>query len=143
MRICVHRHSNVGMSHQILQCFGIHSGFRLVAAVSVPANVRRNLRKLHPKNAVVSVHRILKPMLPMKCYLRHSILISEKESHITIHHNLRKIRWPVFQNCLEHSEHVLRHWKLSCTGICFRGFDVILHAANSLKLMVDIDNAVL
>ena len=52
-------------AHQILQCLWIHASLCLIATVGMSANVRRNLRHLHFENAVVSIHCILKSMLPM------------------------------------------------------------------------------
>lgn len=105
--------------------------------------MRCNLRQLYSENAVVSIHCMLKPMFPMKCHFRHTTLISEEKSHISVHHNLWKICRSVFQNRLKHSEHILRNRKFSCTGVCLRGFNVVFHTTDSLKLMVNVDDAVL
>ena len=131
------------MPHQVLQRLWIHASLRLVAAVGMSANVRRNLRHLYFENAVVSIDRMLESMFSMQRHLRHSILVSEKESHITIYHNLWKVCWSVLQNRLKHSVHIFRHRNLSRSGVCLRGFNVIFHIVESLKLMVDVDDAIL
>lgn len=95
MSVSIHRHVNIGMPHQVLQRLWLHTSLRLITAISMSANVRRDFRHLHFKDAVVPIHRMLEPVLPMKRHFQHPTLIPKKESDITIHHNLRKISWSV------------------------------------------------
>lgn len=48
MRIDVKRNSYIAMPHKVLQCLWIHAGFRHIATIRVPANMRRDIRHLHP-----------------------------------------------------------------------------------------------
>ena len=62
------------MSHKILQRFWIHAGFRHIAAIRVPANMRRDIRHLHPIDIVVPLHHVVKAMfnaLPLTAVLCH------------------------------------------------------------------------
>ena len=68
MRIGVKCNSYITMSHKILQRFWIHAGFRHIAAIRVPANMRRNIRHLYPIDIVVPLHHVVKAMFPMHCH---------------------------------------------------------------------------
>ena len=65
MRIGVKCNSYITMSHKILQRFWIHAGFRHIAAIRVPANMRRNIRHLYPIDIVVPFHHVVKAMFPI------------------------------------------------------------------------------
>ena len=66
-------HSDIGvtlntMPHKILQRLRVHSGFRHIAAIRVPANMWRDIRHLHPIDIVVPLHHVVKAMFPMHCH---------------------------------------------------------------------------
>ena len=108
----------------------------------MPANVRHNLRHLCFENSVVSIDRVFEAVFPMQRHLRHSVLVSEKKSYMSINHNLWKICRSVFQDRLEHSVHIFQHWNLSCSGVCLRRFNVVFYIVESLKLMGHVNDSV-
>ena len=78
----VHRYANLGMTHKVLQRFGIHTAFCLVGAVGMAAHMGRNQGKLFLINAVVLLPGVLEVMLPMHCHHRAVILVKEQETRI-------------------------------------------------------------
>ena len=53
MSVYVHGDAYVRMSHQVLKCFRIHPGFRLITAVGVAAHVRSDQRHLYLVDLVI------------------------------------------------------------------------------------------
>ena len=80
MSVGIHRNSDIGMSHQILERLWIHTSLCLVTAVSMSANVRRDLRHLHFENAVVSIDRMFESMFPMQRHLRYGDSVGSLKS---------------------------------------------------------------
>ena len=67
----VHGDANVRMTHQVLQCLWIHSGFRHVGAIGVPTDVRGDSR--HTISVLTSGnfnHRLLSEMICHKDFQR-------------------------------------------------------------------------
>ena len=131
------------MPHKVLQGLWIHSRSRHVATVGMPTNMRSDVRHLHFENVIISFDRMIESVFPMHGYFRHSVLIPEKESTITCHHNLWKVCWSIFNDGFEHLINILGHWKFSRSGICLGRLDYIFAPRSSLKLMIDINNPVL
>ena len=73
-----------GMTHKVLQRFGIHTAFCLVGAVGMTAHMGCNQGKLFLVNAVVLFPGVLEVMLPMHCHHRAVILVKEQESRIAV-----------------------------------------------------------
>ena len=88
MGIRVHRHANVAVAHQVLQCLGIHAGSCHVAAVGMPAYMRSDAGKLHPIDLVVAVHHVLEPVLPVHGYLGRPVFIQVEEAGAAVYHDL-------------------------------------------------------
>lgn len=76
MRIGVKRNSYIAMPHKVLQCLWIHAGFRHIAAIRVPANMRRDIQHLHPIDIVVPLHHVVKAMFPMPDIAANSIPVA-------------------------------------------------------------------
>lgn len=70
------------MSHEILERFRIHPGFRHVGAIGVAAHMGWDVRHLNLVNFIVPLHRMVESMLPVHCHLRHTILIQVQESAV-------------------------------------------------------------
>ena len=85
MGVNIQRHADVRMTHDILQCLWIHSGFRHIGTEGVSAYMRRNVWHLHPVNVIVSADHIIESMLPMHRNKWHSIIIVKQESAISIY----------------------------------------------------------
>ena len=65
MGVNIQRHADVRMTHDILQCLWIHSGFRHIGTEGVPAYMGCDFGHLHLVNAVILVANVLKILLPM------------------------------------------------------------------------------
>ena len=142
MRVCVHSYAYVRMSHQVLQRLWIHSSSGHITAVSMAANVRRDVGKLNSVNLIVAFDHMVEAVFPVHCNLRQSFLIQEQKPAVAINDFLHRRRFAVLQNSLETSVHILCHRNLSGTSFGFGAFNVNFHTS-SLKLMVDIDNPIL
>lgn len=99
-------------------------------------------RHLNFVDVVIPLNGMLEPVLPVQSYLRHSVLVSDKESGITFNDYLRQICRSVFHQGLEHLIHFLRHRQLAGTGTRLGGADVVFAGSESLHLMIDIDYSV-
>lgn len=86
MRIGVKRNPYITMSHKVLQRLRVHSGFRHIAAIRMPANMRRDIGHLHPINIVVPLHHMIKPMFPVHCHQWQAFVIQKQEPGVSIHH---------------------------------------------------------
>ena len=79
MRVDVHRHSDLTVTHEVLQGFRVHSGPRLIAAVGVAAYVRSNVRHLHQVDLIVMIDHMVKPVLPVHRHEGHPQIIQIQE----------------------------------------------------------------
>lgn len=143
MGVGVHRYTNLGMAHQVLQGFGIHTAFGLVGAVCMAAHMGSNQGKLFLVNAVVLLPGVLEVMLPMHCYRGTVILIQEQESRIAVNGRLDQGRLSVCQDSLKTGVHIILHRQHSCTCVGLGGFNVLCAVRLSLQLMVNADGLVL
>lgn len=71
------------MTHKILKCLGIYPNSHLVTAVDVASNMMSDVRHLNPEDIVIPFHRMLETILPVHCFLRHTILISELKAKVS------------------------------------------------------------
>ena len=86
VRIHIHCHRHFRMPHQVLQRFWIHPCSSHIGAIGMPAHMWRDFWQLHLMCSIVFPHYMLKILLPMPCYFRHSILIQEQKSNFVINH---------------------------------------------------------
>ncbi len=143
VRVRVHRHPDVAMTHQVLQRLRVHACPSLNAAVSVAAYVRRDVWHLFPENLVVALHHVIEPMFPVHRNQRHPVIIQKKESTVAVHHLFNLRSFPLLQDRPKAIANLITHGKLACTGVRFGFFDHVLHTARPLKLMIDVQNLVL
>ena len=66
MRIGIKCNSYITISHKILQRFWIYTGFRHIAAIRVPANMRGDNSHLHFVSIIIFLNDVLKVMLPVQ-----------------------------------------------------------------------------
>ena len=76
MSVDVHRDADVTVPHEILQRLGVHAGFRLIATVGVPADVRCDVRH-EIGEAFCSALSIISYKL-LETFLRHTLPIRNK-----------------------------------------------------------------
>ena len=129
------------MSHQILQCFWVHAGTRLVATIGVPADMRRDFRKLYFIDAVIFFNSVLKILLPVQCHQRHFVFIQKQESPVAIDNRLNLVFFTLLQNNFEAFINFRRHRNLPGSGIGLGAFYSVFHIGPSHKLMVNINFA--
>ena len=126
MCVGIHGHTDVRVPHKILKSLWVHSGSCHIAAVGMPADMRRDVRKLYAEDVVVSLDCVLETVFPVQGYKRQASVISEKESDVTINHDLLHLFRTVIDDCLEHIPHIIRHWELPCSGIRLRSLDNVI-----------------
>lgn len=124
VRVNIHRYRDIRMPHKVLQSLWVHSCSRHVATVSMPTNMRSDVRHLYLKNVIVSLDCVIESVFPMHGYFRHSILISEKKSGITLNHYLGKVCGSVFNDSSPYScrANALRKKIPLCISECTREF---------------------
>ena len=139
----VHRYANLGMTHKVLQRFGIHTAFCLVGAVGMAAHMGRNQGKLFLVNAVVLLPGVLEVMLPMHCHHRAVILVKEQETRIAVNGRLDLGWLSACQDSLETGVNIVFHRQHSCSCVGLGGFNVLCAITSPLQLMVNSDSLVL
>ena len=142
MRVGVHGDADVAVSHEILQRLGIHACPRHVGAVGVAADMRRDRRQLLAVDFIVSLPRVLEPMLPMHRHLRHALLVIKQEPRAAADDWFYRRCLPVLQNSGKTAADIICHENLARTGIGFCFLYDVLHGARALQLVVDVDDAV-
>ena len=60
--------TDFAVSHQVLQRFRVHACFRLIAAIGMAADVRRDVRHLHAVNLVILLYHAIEAMLPVQSH---------------------------------------------------------------------------
>ena len=143
MSVDVHRDADVAVPHEILQRLGVHAGFRLIATVGVPADVRCDVRHLLPVDLVVAAHRMVEPVLPVHRHFRHAVLVQVQKPCVAANHLLYSRRFPVLKDRLKAAEHFLCHGELPCSCIRLGRLDHVLHFGSPLQLLIDVDDPLL
>lgn len=143
MSICIECNPDIRMSHQVLQCFWIHAGTRLIATVGVSTYMRRDLWKLRFINTVIFFDSVLKILLPVQCHQRHFVFIQKQESPVAIDNRLNLVFFTLLQNNFEAFINFRRHRDLPGSGISLGAFYSVFHIRPSHKLMVNINFAFL
>ena len=143
MGVDVHRHADIAVPHQVLERFRVHPGLGLVAAVGVAADMRGDVRHLHPEDLIVPVHHVVEPVFPVHRHQRHALVVQVEEADVSVDHLLDCRRLTVFEDGLKAAEDLLRHGDLpgACVRLC--GLDDVLNRGSPLQLLVNVDDPVL
>ena len=88
MGVNIQRHADVRMTHDILQCLWIHSGFRHIGTEGVSAYMRGYFGHLDAVDLVVLLDNVLHIFLPVQCNHRSVVFVQEQEPGVSIHHRL-------------------------------------------------------
>ena len=62
--VSVERDADIAVAHQVLERLWVHPGFGLIAAVSVAADVRGDVRHLDPVDIVVALDHMVETVPP-------------------------------------------------------------------------------
>ena len=143
MCVGIHGHTDVRMSHKVLKSLWVHSGSCHITAVGMPADMRRDVRKLYAEDVVVSLNCVLETVFPVQGYKRQAPVISEKESDVAINHDLLHPFRSVIDDRLEHIPHIIRHRELPCSGIRLCSRDNVIALRSPLQLMINVNDSVL
>ena len=135
--------ANFTMPHQVLQRFRIHACFRLITAIGMAADVRRDVWHLYPVNLVVLADHAIEAMLPVQGDQRHTVLVEVQEAAVAVNERFPSWHLPVFNDRLKAPGYLFGDWNLPLSGIGLSGLDHILHIGSALKLVVDVDHTVL
>ena len=86
MGVDIHRYADVGMTHDVLQRFGIHSGFCHIGAEGVPAYMRGDLGHLDAVDLVVLLHDVLQVFFPVQGDHWPFILVQKQKADVAVDH---------------------------------------------------------
>ena len=139
MGVDIQRHADVRMTHDILQCLRVHSGFRHIGTEGVSAYMRGYFGHLDAVDLVVLLDNVLQVFLPMQRNHRSVILVQEQEPGISIHHRLHFGCHTIGGDASETRYHFLTHRHIADTAFRLGVLDYILHLRCSLQLMVNLD----
>lgn len=131
------------MPHQVLQRLRVHAGFRHVAAVGVAADMRRDVRHLHPVDIVIPLYHVVEPVFPVHRHQRVAVLIQKQESRVPVYHPFIPWRLPVLDDALEAPRHIIRHGYFPCACIGLGRFHDQLHVGSPLELVVYVQYLIL
>ena len=134
--------SNFAMSHQVLQCLGVHACLCLIAAIGVAADMRRDIRHLNAIDIVVFADHVVEAVFPVHCDQRHAVIVNIQETAVTVHKFLSLGFHSVLNDRPKAVCHILGDWNLSRTRACFGRLNDILHILCALKFIVDVHNPV-
>lgn len=98
----------------------------------MPANMRSDVRHLHPVNIIVPSDHVVELVLPVHRHQQVPDIIVEKEYYITVNYFFRLRRLPLLDNGPEHICHILGYQYLPRSGISLRGFNDVTHIGSSL-----------
>lgn len=107
MHIGVHRHTDVRMPHQVLQCLRIHARLCHIGTVGVSAYVWCDIGHLHSVNILVAFYHVVQSMLPMHRHFWVAILIKKQKSRMPLYHLLIFRFLSVLKDCLKAISHIL------------------------------------
>lgn len=107
--IGVHRDLCVGVTHQVLQGFDIHSGVGHVGAEGVAQDMGRDHREGFRVGAAVFVHRPFQVVVKVQSHIWILILIQQEESRVTVYHQLLLGLGAASQDVFQASVYLVRH----------------------------------
>ena len=85
MGVVVQRHGDVGVAHDVLQRFGIHTGVCHTGAERVSEGVRGDVGQLFLVMLVVLFHKVFKHTIVIKAHLRHPLTGKKQEVCVAVH----------------------------------------------------------
>ena len=123
MRINVKRDADFAVSHQVLQRFRVHACLRLIAAIGVAANMRCNIRHLHPVNLIILADHAVEAVFPVQRDQRHTVLIEVQEAAVAVHERFPSRFLFVLDDRLKAPGDLLGDRNLPLSGIGLGGLD--------------------
>ena len=139
MGVNIQCYADVRMTHDILQCLWIHSGFRHIRTEGVPAYMRSYFGHLNAVNLVIFLNNMFQVLLPMKGDHWLIVLVEKQKSSISVYHRFYFRCYPIGKNTAETRHNFLAHRHIADTAFCFGRTDHILHLGSPLKLMIYLD----
>ena len=85
MGVVVQRHGDIGVAHDVLQRFGIHTGVCHTGAECVSEGVRGDVGQLFLVMLVVLFHKVFKHTIVIKAHLRHPVTGKKQEVCVAVH----------------------------------------------------------
>ena len=130
MRIGVQSDTNIRMSHQVLQCLGIHSAFGHVGAEDMPAHMGRYFGHWFLVNTVVLGTDVLKVFFPVQSYHWHAFFIQIQEAAFASDERFIYGRNALCNDSLKTKIYFIAPWNCSNATSCFlkmtRSYNLIL-----------------
>lgn len=115
--------ADFAVSHQILQRFRVHTCLRLIAAIGMATDVRRDVRHLHPVNLVVLADHAVEAVFPVQRDQRHTVLIEVQEAAVAVYERFPSRFLSVLDDRLKAAGDILGNRNLPLTCIRLGGLD--------------------
>lgn len=142
MGVVVQRHGDIGVAHDVLQRFGIHTGVCHTGAECVSEGVRGDVGQLFLVMLVVLFHKVFKHTIVIKAHLRHPVTGKKQEVCVAVHRNGGFLA-PVLQHPLKRLIDRLTHRDFPIAALGLGRFNVIAVFAVPQELVVYPDQPVL
>ena len=101
MGINIKRDADFAMPHQVLQRFRVHACLRLIAALGVAADMRRDIRHLDAINLIVFADHAVEAVFPVQRDQRHTVIVEVQEPAVAVHELLLLRFSSVLDDCLK------------------------------------------
>ena len=141
MGIVVQRHGDVGVAHDVLQRFGIHTGVCHTGTERVPERVGGDIGQLLLVPLVVLLHKARNHGVIVHAHFRRPVLFEKQEVCVAVHRNGGFLT-PVLQHPLKCLIDRLTHRDFPVAALGLGRFDVVAVLAVPQKLVVYPDQPV-
>ena len=143
MGIDVHGNARIGVTHQVLQAFQVHTGVGHIGAEGVPEHMGCDLRQgLIRMQLPVLFQCPLEMMLQVHGYFGIAVLVQQQETGIAVDDPFLRGLLSVCNDAFQRFVHIVRHGNESAAAFCFCLLHIIGAVRLANKLMIHPDSAV-
>lgn len=118
MGVGVQCYADVCMTHNVLQCLGVHPRFCHIGTEGVPAHMWRYFRHLNAVDFIIVLDNMLQVLFPMKCHHRHIVLVQKQKTNVSINHGFRFGDRTVGDDPAETGCYLLGHRNIADAAFC-------------------------
>lgn len=124
--IDVHGDTRIGVTHQVLQTFQVHTGVCHVGAEGMPEYMGCDLRqRLIRMQLLVFLQRPLEVMLNVHGDLGIPILVQQQKPRVSVDDPFLGGFLPVRNDVLQCCHHIVGHGNITATAFGFRLFHIV------------------
>lgn len=141
VRISVHRNTDIGVSHQVLQRFRVHAALCHIGAKCMPAHMGRDFGKLNLVSPIILFQCIMKIFFPVKRHFRLPVFVQKQKACFSAYKRFDFWFWPSGNDPGKAIVDLVSHRNITDTTLCLWIFDNLLHLRCALQLMINVDHA--